>query len=413
MGELVSNLYPSSNTTRTQIQAMATAPFTGKERIGRIAIERFRDKFLRLRWTLNGKTYSLTVGSDDRNTLRAARAKAQEIDSDITFGRFDPTLEKYGKQNKTTVLEVVTQQTRPSISLMDLWLKFYSDKAPHLKAKSDDEYRNFTKLLEKVENQFNSKLSFNGLETKQQLLGVTTVNQTKRMLTYLSAACNWGIKHKLIVENPFAGLAAELPKRQSDENPNPNAFSEDEMLAVIHAFKTDSRPGMDYSHYAPIVEFWFLTGCRPSEAIGLTWGCVNDDCSQVTYKGSVQIVRGKQQWSDKSKNNKTRTIAVSRQAQQLLLDIKPSDPKADDWAFPSPKRQAINYQNFQSKIWHKVVDSIKPDTTPYNARDTFITNQLLKGVSSAIVAKWCDTSTKMIDKRYADKLKLAQIRPVD
>ncbi|MUL39329.1 hypothetical protein [Gloeocapsopsis dulcis] len=61
--------------------------FTGKERLGKITIERFRDS-LRLRWTLKGKTYSLTIGKDSRDTLKAARAKAQVIDSDITFDRF-------------------------------------------------------------------------------------------------------------------------------------------------------------------------------------------------------------------------------------------------------------------------------------------------------------------------------------
>lgn len=59
-------------------------------------MERFRDS-VRLRWTLHGKTYSLTVGKDSRDTLKAARAKAQVIDSDITFERFDPALVKYGK----------------------------------------------------------------------------------------------------------------------------------------------------------------------------------------------------------------------------------------------------------------------------------------------------------------------------
>lgn len=77
----------------------------GKERIGRITLERFRDS-LRLRWTLKGKTFSLTIGKDSRDTLKAARAKAQTIDSEITFDIFDPSLNKYGKTS--TALEVVS-----------------------------------------------------------------------------------------------------------------------------------------------------------------------------------------------------------------------------------------------------------------------------------------------------------------
>jgi integrase len=393
---------------------MAHKPFLGKERIGRITIERYQDRYIRLRWTLQGKTYSINIGNDSRETIKAARAKAQLIDSDITFNQFDTTLRRYGKESKSTILSIVPSDAAKSeISLKELWSKFLDDKLPHIKKRTADEYNNFTRLLDKLEKSNKSGLSYDGLQVKQNLLSITTVDQTKRMLTYLSAVCNWGIKHGLIHKNPFLGLASELPKRKSDDNPNPDAFTEAEMEAVINAFRNDSRPGMNYRHYAPIVEFWFLTGCRPSEGIGLTWDCLNDDCSQVTFKGSIQTIRGRQQWSEGSKNNKIRTIAVSKRTQELLLSIRPEKYKPDGWVFPSPKGQAINYPNFQSKIWHLIVEPIKPNTTPYNCRDTFVTNQLCKGVSSAIVAKWCDTSTKMIDQKYADRLKLSQIRPLD
>lgn len=381
--------------------------FTGKERIGRVTVESFRDS-LRLRWTLNSKTYSLTVGKDSREALKAAKAKAQAIDSDIAFDRFDPTLEKYGKS--ATVLELVSViQVNEQPGLRELWDSFLSDKLPTLKAKTQDEYCNFTKLLDKIEQ----NLSFDALQTKQALLRVTTTDQTRRMLQYLAACCDWGIKHRLISDNPYKGLSSDMPKRKSVTHPEPNAFTKEEREAVISAFSNDKRPGMNYSHYAPIVEFWFLTGCRPSEAIGLTWGKVAEDYSRITFSGSIQTVRGVQVWSEGSKNNKSRTIAISSGIEQLLKLIRPESASPDDLVFPSPKGKAINYPNFLSKVWSKIVDPIKPGTTPYNCRDTFVTLQLLKGVPSAVIAKWCDTSTEMIDKNYADKLKLSQLRPID
>lgn len=381
--------------------------FTGKERVGRVTVERFKD-YIRLRWTLKGKTYCLNVGKDSRATITAARAKAGKINDDITEDRFDVTLERYGKQS-ATVLEVVRPtQPKEEISLRQLWDKFLADKMPTLKAKTQDEYRNFTKLLDKVDG-----LSYDALKTKQALLTVTTIDQTRRMLQYLSACCQWGIRHREIYDNPYDGLASELPKRKSVTHPMPDSFTEQERDAVIEAFKNDKRSGMNYRHYAPVVEFWFLTGCRPSEAIGLTWGKVSDDCSIVSFEGSIQTVRGVQIWSEKSKNNKSRTLAVSSRVQELLRSLRPETFNPNDWVFPSPKGKAINYPNFLSKIWHQIVDPIKPDTTPYNCRDTFITLQLLKGVPSAVIAKWCDTSTEMIDRNYADKLKISQLRPLD
>jgi integrase len=299
------------------------------------------------------------------------------------------------------------------IALKELWNKFLADKLPHIKAKTKDEYANFTHLLDKLELLGSDALSYDALKTKQNLLSITTNDQTRRMLQYLGACCIWGMKHRLITDNPFSGLATDMPKRKSVTDPDPNAFTEAEREAVIEAFKNDKRVGMNYRHYVAIVEFWFLTGCRPSEAIGLTWGNVSDDCSAVIFNGSIQTIRGVQVRSELSKNNKVRSFAVSLRVQELLKSRRPLDAALLSLVFPSPKGKAINYPNFLTKVWGKIVDPIKPNTTPYNCRDTFITHQLIKGVPSAVIAKWCDTSTGMIDKNYADKLKLSWIKPID
>lgn len=53
-----------------------------------------------------------------------ARAKAQTIDSEITFKRFDPTLQKYGK-SQLTVLEVVSViQDSKKLTIKELWDKY-------------------------------------------------------------------------------------------------------------------------------------------------------------------------------------------------------------------------------------------------------------------------------------------------
>lgn len=163
----------------------------------------------------------------------------------------------------------------------------------------------------------------------------------------------------------------------------------------------------DIMHF--YVEFLFLTGCRPSEAVGLT----SDDFSSIIFSESIIISKGKQIKSKGSKNNKVRTISVSKNLQQLLQSLKTEFSKSDSLVFPSPTVKAINYDNFARRAWSTVVDPIKPNTTPYNCRDLLITVQLLKGVPSAVIAKWCDTSTGMIERNYADKLQLSQLRPLD
>lgn len=389
---------------------MAQAIFTGKERIGRITLERFRDS-LRLRWTLSGKTFSLTIGNDSRDTLRVARAKAQMIDSDITFDRFDPSLNKYGKTS--TVLEVVSA-IHPSeqIKLQELWEKFFNDKLTSIKPKTVEKYENFTKMF----NKLGDRLTYDGLAAKELLLNTTTADRTRDCLMYLNACCEWGLRRKLIQYNPFTGMASEMPKPRYLTDPHPDAFTEVERDQIIEAFKTDQRPGMTYQRYAPLVEFLFFTGCRPSEAVGLSWGKISDDSSQITFDCSIQTLSsGKRIKTKGSKNNTSRTIAVSSKIQNLLLSIKPETVEPESLVFHSPDSLSlpISYHNFSRRAWKAVAYPIKPNTTPYNCRDTFITFQLLHGVPSAVIAKWCDTSTRMIDQNYADKLKLTQIKPLD
>lgn len=363
-----------------------------------------------MRWTLNGKTYSLTVGKDSRDTIKAAKATAQTIDSDIIFNRFDSSLVKYGKQS--TVLEVVSS-IQPELGLGELWKKYVSDRLPNWKPMTIEKYKQFSELFER---RLGSKLIYNGLEVKSSLLEITTRDRTRDCLEKLSACCDWGIKHKLIQENPFKGMAAEMPKPRYATDPNPNAFTELEREQVIEAFKNDNRPGMNYRHYASLVEFWFFTGCRPSKAIGLTWDKVNEDCSQIIFDCSIQTTsRGKKIKSEGSKNNKSRKIAVSNRIKGLLQSIKPESIKPNQLVFHSPDSpdMPINYRNFTRRAWSAIVDPIKEGTTPDNCRDTFITQQLLKGTASAVIAKWCDTFTAMIDRSYADKLKLNQLKPID
>jgi integrase len=165
---------------------MAFATFTGKERIGRINIERYRDS-IRLRWQLDGKRYSLTIGKDSKETIKAARAKAGEIDADITFERFDPTLASYGKKYSSSTLEVVSNSSDTTLTLKQLWEQFLEDKLnSNLKPKTKAEYEYLNKLVERLDK----KLSFDSIEVKKALLSQYSQDTTSRVLLALSVCCN-------------------------------------------------------------------------------------------------------------------------------------------------------------------------------------------------------------------------------
>ncbi|KGF73885.1 hypothetical protein DO97_05860 [Neosynechococcus sphagnicola sy1] len=77
-----------------------------------------------------------------------AESKARVIEDDILKERFDYTLEKY--TGKAPPQLTVVQTIRPSLSIQELWQRFYTSKKSELKAKTQEKYENFTPLFEKL-----------------------------------------------------------------------------------------------------------------------------------------------------------------------------------------------------------------------------------------------------------------------
>jgi integrase len=401
---------------------------------GSVVVQNFRGRLrLRLPRSLyEGEQKYLSLGmSDTSENRQLAEAKAQLIESDIKFERFDPTLKKYKPQTHLTVVETIKPQ--PELTLNKLFERYLEFKKPTLKATT------FNYMVTGIQSYIDrcpyQPLSENGaLLVRAWLLEDTTNSMTKRILTHLNAAVKWGIKFKIVkglTVSPFEGMSVELPKHNWESDPEPNAFTTQEKELVLEAFKNHrgtwngrGETGQKFCFYYPMVQFWLLTGCRPSEAVGLRWCDVASDFSHIVFNGSVQHPGGKETRVDGSKNNKRRKFPCNQELIELLKSIKPESLlDKESLVFPSPiKGGAINYNNFTKQVWHKLVDPITKNsrqhqqdcqtTTPYSCRDTFISEQVGKGVPSAVVAKWCDTSERVINAVYLDGKILEHLRPL-
>lgn len=142
------------------------------------------------------------------------------------------------------------------------------------------------------------------------------------------------------------------------------------LLKLSKRFRGDKRKGTNYRSYASFVEFLFGVGCRPSEAIGLQWKHISQDCGLLSFEGSLVQIGNRRVRCYGSKNNRTREFAVSNRIQTLLLTVRPECPDPDQLVFPSPDGDAINYRNFSRRAWSSVVDPIKDGITPYSCQDT-------------------------------------------
>lgn len=364
------------------------------------------------------KRFLLGLPDTDENRKLAAK-KAREIELDYLSGNFDPTLDKYRDKERGKANLTVLQNLTKHESLSDLWTQYYEYKRVSLKETTQIHYESLGRHIEAVGNID----SLDAIEVRKRLQERTTNHQVKRCLIEINAAIKWAIKHRLITGvsvSPYEGMVSELPKYNYQDNPKPNAFSFEEMETVIEAFRNHKGnwngkgfTGFKYSYYAPFVEFLFLTGCRTSEAVGLKWRNINSDCSEIFFNGSLLYKGNKWIETKGSKNNKSRTFPCSNRLTNLLQSIKPENVDPESLVFPAVKGGAINRDNFSKTAWTKIVDPIKPDTTPYSCRDTFITHQLMKNVQATIIAKWTDTSVHLIETVYMDVIKLLNIRPQD
>lgn len=115
-------------------------------------------------------------------------------------------------------------------------------------------------------------------------------------------------------------------------------FTKEEIWAIIQAFRADRY----YSHYADFVEFLFGTGCRTSEAIGLQWKHLSDDCSTVWIGESLS--RGIRK---STKTNRARILTLTPKLQALLLSRKPMALDIEGLVFTSLRGGPIDDNNFR------------------------------------------------------------------
>lgn len=344
------------------------------------------------------KVMSLKLPADDPKNWAIADETLRVINLDIRNNNFDSSLERYKPQLATKSYKAKAESQFPTMGLWDLWEKYLDYKRAIVKPTTFDQYQTgITPLIRKISG---AGLNLtDALGIRSFLIAHTTESYTKRVLQQINAAFKFGLKHKLISgSNPFEGLASEFKHPYEKNSPHANAFTLEEESQVLAAFGK-----FNGGHYLSFVRFLFLSGFRFNEAVGLSWTDINEDFSKIlvnggfyqSTKGNLISTKGRG-----DKNNKIRAFPLNLEASELLKSIK--NNQDSELIFLSPEGHAIHYNLF-SKIWHKVVDPIKPKTTPNCCRDTFFTKNVASGIPLAKLAKWGGNSASIIESTYYDE----------
>ena len=239
-----------------------------KAKSGSVRIRNSNDR-LQLVFTFAKKRYFISTGlSDIPYHRKLAQDKALEVERDIAYGNFDSN--NTDKYKVTTALSESEEilLSDPTPILADLWDKYTT-------ARSTDKSPCTLRMYGWVANHL-KRCPFT-LPTESQAIfdwlnAHVPADSAKRVLMHLSACCRWAKKSGIIDSNPFDGYSSEIKlKKRGTQDEEINPFSRDERDRLIEAFKNSRY----YNCYAPLVQFLFLTGCRPSEGLALSWGDIH------------------------------------------------------------------------------------------------------------------------------------------
>ncbi|NJM68176.1 MAG: DUF3596 domain-containing protein [Acaryochloris sp. RU_4_1] len=359
---------------------------------------------LQLVFTFEGKRYFVSTGlSDMPYNRKQAQDKALEVERDIAYGEFDPeNLDKYKIRAAVAMADPITTIPISTTDLPGLWKRY-------TKAKSSGKSPATVRMYGWVANHLERcpyKLPSQNQAIFDWLSANVPANSARRVLMHLSACCKWAKKSGLLDANPFEGSASEVKvKKTGTEDDEINPFTREERDRIIESFKCNRY----YKHYAPLVEFLFFTGCRPSEAIALQWKHVNH--TAITFE-QVFIYTGKGfVLKDGLKTQQSRRFPINTQLERLLNEIKADGCNANSLVFPSPDGKFIDWHNFNNRAWKAVLKSLSnvEYRNPYQTRHTFCSLYREANISSIQLAKWVGNSAQMIDRVYAKPVDLIAV----
>jgi len=287
--------------------------------------------------SLKGKPKCYGIGkygfsADSPDDWKRASAIAAQLESDLDHPEwdklFDRTLAKYGLGGgKYAKLADIIQlpgtvQSLPELTVGAMWEEYLQWKKTTIEETTfKNRYYTLTnaingKLWDKLSRTrkiADNPLSGIRLDAKTEINATTaliSISAHNKLSSALSEAFEYAKSKGLLVnpttENPFVLDKFSVPAittqqkyadkvvngetvawhETEDENTLENdrrAFTKVERDIIIKAFyESDSKAILQV---APLVEFLFLTGCRPSEAVALTWRDVDFE------RGVVKITK--------------------------------------------------------------------------------------------------------------------------
>lgn len=377
-------------------------------------------------WKVRQKYLALGLSNTPEN-----RAMAQQLASkaqmDIFSKNLDITLERY----KPFALEKILEQVKSKIpSLLELYTEFIESVIkPGLdKATFANKYGGiYLKILTSCAS---ADIVEDSTKIFDKVKAATSPTIARQVLNVLYNLLEWCKRREIVKKdtyNPYRSYKQDVPGKSKQVKPKHiieqdlveddeyRGYSPKEAEYIIEAFSSRGHtPGL----YHLLVLFLFSTGCRPSEAVGLQWGDINEDCSVITFcRVYCSLTKEEKGLKTKRFGKVKRIFPCGERLQKLLKEMreKQGNPHPKSKVFLSKEGKPISWSSFyhrwsgmhnNSNDIDGVIEILGREgkvghyLKPYATRHSFITWQLANGMTPANVAKLVGNTPDMIYKHY-------------
>lgn len=444
--------------------------------------------------SLNGKPKCLGIGKygyrdnpeDRKRAMQLAIALEADLDHPEWEKLFDITLTKYGLGGgKYARLADVLQmpgvkEPEPEITVGEMWTAYLLWKEGVVEETTfKGDYKSlFSNLIKglhwdksKKQHKHLENLSIESIELSNKkeiserisLIKLYAKNK-KKFVSALNEAfdyCKTKEMLRLPTANPFTAVDSKYstPTQTTQDKYSPRevngelkewheiadeksleedrrAFTKEECATIIRAYYSSSNR---CRFYAPLIEFYFRTGCRTSEALALTWNDIDFERRVIRFSKSL----GRS--TRKIKETKTGEVRLfyfqeNSPLEKLLSNLR-ENKTSNALVFPNQKGGFINSSNVQQAwLGYSRIDKLADGTEKeyyypgvvrqladdgkissylpqYHTRHTYITltAQANKHDNNALlyIAAACGNSVDVILKHYLGVTEKSQIVAVD
>lgn len=360
------------------------------------------DGRIRLRWRHLTIRYSINLNAYNKANLLIAKKAALQIEEDIANDKFDYSLNSYKGE----------PENPPSVnkSIVQYFEEWTSD-VKQMDCEIHTNYNSLRNMLRKwgsIEH---------GNILKKLNAETFCAGTYNRRLHMLKGFVKWLVKKGIWASNPLEDINSKRVKREKQVKRKP--FSEVEIKSILNAFKNDEftpkSSSFKHSHYYPFIYFIFKTGVRNAEAIGLRVSSVDLKTKRIYIKEvlarSLKGTSSLQRIRKETKNGKERVLPMN---QDLLVILKPllAGKKPDDLVFQSQTGLSIDDNNFQKRIFKKVLKDLQiEERVLYACRHTFGSRCIDSGITPIMTAFLMGNNPETALKNYTHQINLPKDLP--